>query len=403
MSVETQLPATPATPVAAGTPAKARRALSTGQKLLGAIVALITMGLASYSFAGSYNSIVDLAKRHKVPLPDLVPLGIDGGLVGVVVLDLFATSIGKPIGWLRSAARLFTVGTVVVNGMAGWKAGVSTWENVQSVTLHIFAPFLFLVLVEAGRHLLISRLDGYELTDKIPVATWFLQPWPTFLIWRRMKLNKIGSRVEALDFEATRRRAIALLKVAYPGFRAWRKKAPADLVYDLLRGRNLPASVARVEAMRLSGTPDRKPVGDPSGTPDRKPSGDPGGDRPRTTGNGSSGAGGKDPSGASGKGGTSRSGDTSRGPSHTDGATRSGDPKRKPFEDMTKSEQLEERIRILRGTFGDTIPGINTMRETLKAAGVGVGHDGAVEIRDTLRARAGLPPLSASVNGTSHS
>jgi hypothetical protein len=50
----------------------------------------VVLGLlvAGYGLAGSYVTISALAARHDVPLPGLVPVGIDGGLVAVVVLDL---------------------------------------------------------------------------------------------------------------------------------------------------------------------------------------------------------------------------------------------------------------------------------------------------------------------------
>jgi hypothetical protein len=75
--------------------------LSRGQTA--AVVLSVGLGVvvAGYGLAGSYLSISELADRHDVPLAALVPAGIDGGLVAVVVLDLVLTWIGSPVGWLR--------------------------------------------------------------------------------------------------------------------------------------------------------------------------------------------------------------------------------------------------------------------------------------------------------------
>jgi hypothetical protein len=61
-----------------------------------------------------------LAARHDVPLAELVLVGVHGGLVAVVVLDLVLTWIGTPVGWLRQLVRVLSVGTVAANAVAGW-------------------------------------------------------------------------------------------------------------------------------------------------------------------------------------------------------------------------------------------------------------------------------------------
>lgn len=66
--------------------------------------------------------LTDLAAHQVLPLPGLGPLGIDGGLVGVIALDLVLTWTGQPLGWLRQLARLVTVGTVVANSGDGYPA-----------------------------------------------------------------------------------------------------------------------------------------------------------------------------------------------------------------------------------------------------------------------------------------
>jgi len=81
--------------------------------------------VAGYGVAGSYLSIAGLAHHHQAPLAGLVPVGIDGGLVAVVVLDLALTWVGSPVGWLRLLVRV-SAGTVVTNAVAGWPDPVVT-------------------------------------------------------------------------------------------------------------------------------------------------------------------------------------------------------------------------------------------------------------------------------------
>lgn len=129
------------------------RRLSAAQRWALGVSAGLAVGLAAYGAAGSYRTISDLAARAGVPLPGLVPVGIDGGLVGVVTLDLVLAWTGQPVGWLRQLARLLTVGTVAANISAGWPDPVA-------VGLHSAAPVMLLVMVEAGRAVLLRRV-GY--------------------------------------------------------------------------------------------------------------------------------------------------------------------------------------------------------------------------------------------------
>jgi hypothetical protein len=125
--------------------------LSRGQ--IAAVVLSIGLGavVAGYGLAGSYLSISELANRHDVPLAWLVPAGIDGGLVAVVVLDLVLTWIGASVGWLRQLVRGLSVGTVMANAIAGWPDPVA-------VGLHGAAPLMLLAMIEAGRGVLFRRI-----------------------------------------------------------------------------------------------------------------------------------------------------------------------------------------------------------------------------------------------------
>jgi hypothetical protein len=216
--------------------------LSRGQRAaIGAAVAL-GLGLVAYGVAGSYQTVSALAERRGVPLASLVPVGIDGGLIGVVVLDLVLSWIGQEIGWLRQFVRVLTVGTVAANAAAGW-------PDLVSAGLHVAAPLMLLAMVEAGRTVLLRRVNSPDgrLRDPIPAARWLLAPWPTWLMWRRMVLWRIASFQDALDAEQERWRAITLLKASY-GWR-WRLHAPPELVWMLRTGVSMGDAVARARML----------------------------------------------------------------------------------------------------------------------------------------------------------
>jgi hypothetical protein len=216
--------------------------LSRGQTA--AVVLSVGLGvvLAGYGLVGSYLTISELAERHHVPLASLVPAGIDGGLVAVMVLDLVLTWISSPVGWLRQLVRVLSVGTVVVNVVAGW-------PNPIAVGLHAAAPLMLLAMLEAGRGALLRRIGESRGTrrEPIPLIRWLLAPWRTMLLWRRMALWQVTSYRTAIDTELQLRRAIILLQARYG--RRWRRQAPADLVWMLRAGVDVGEACERVCAL----------------------------------------------------------------------------------------------------------------------------------------------------------
>ena len=58
---------------------------------------LAGVALAACGAAGSYRTLAAVAAEKHLPLPELVPLGLDGGMLGVVLVDLVLTWITCPI------------------------------------------------------------------------------------------------------------------------------------------------------------------------------------------------------------------------------------------------------------------------------------------------------------------
>lgn len=210
-----------------------------------ALVSLVTLGLAAYAAAASYESVSQLAAAHAVPLPRLNPAGIDGGLAGVIGVDILLTWRGRPVGWLRAAARLFAAGTVAANVMAGW-------PDPAGVGLRVAAPVLIVVLTEAARTVLLHR--AATAGEAIPAARWLLAPWQTFTLWRRMRLWGMTSYPEAVRLDLARRRAEFRLADRYGP--AWRDLVPADLAWMLRAGVLMTEALQRAEELCAAPLPE---------------------------------------------------------------------------------------------------------------------------------------------------
>lgn len=220
------------------------------QRIASSVIALVCLILVGYGVAGSYESLFHLALAHNVPLPRLNPVGLDGGLVGVIVLDIVLTWSGHPLALLRFAARLFALGTVAANAAAGWPDPVG-------VFLRVFAPLLIVIISEAIRTVLLRR--AREDRDPIPLARWLLAPWPTFRLWRRMVLWRVHDYGAAVDMEISRLQAIEKLTVLAKG-KDWRTAAPGDLAWMLRTGVRMDEALAKVAELCAPPTPVAVPV-----------------------------------------------------------------------------------------------------------------------------------------------
>lgn len=118
--------------------------LSGGQRIAVGVSVALGLGLAAYGVAGSYQTVSGLAERRNVPLAPLVPVGIDGGLIGVVVLDLVLSWIG-PADRLAASVRPHPDGGHGRCERRSWMAGRGGRR------LHVAAPLMLLAMVEAGR------------------------------------------------------------------------------------------------------------------------------------------------------------------------------------------------------------------------------------------------------------
>jgi len=243
--------------------AHARKAsLSTGQMLAAAsLVAVVAVILIAYGAAASYDNLWHLAVSRGVPLPRLMPVGLDGGLIGTVALDLTLTWIGYPLWWLRAIARLFALGTVAANAFAGWPDPVGMF-------LRVAAPVLIIVITEAVRAVLLKRRRELSDTTRIPLARWLLAFRSTFGLWRRMKLWGVTDYAEGLATEIRRLQAVQSLTVFYRG-EDWREQVPGDLAWMLRNGISMDEALKRVGELTAPAGREAAPVVSPVTTAPR--------------------------------------------------------------------------------------------------------------------------------------
>jgi DNA-binding CsgD family transcriptional regulator len=215
--------------------------LTGGQQYALALAVTGMLAVGAYGLVISYWTVRELAVKLHMPLPHIFPIGIEGGMIAVLAIDIVLTWIGRPIGWLRQVARALSATAISINAYAGWEYGVA------AVVMHALAPAILIVGVEALRHHLLVVLQVPEEKEPIPRGRWLLAPVSTVAMWRRMVLWQQPRYSEALDTHLDRHEAIAELKRAF-GWR-WKQAIPAGLAYRLSVGVRLEESTAEVREL----------------------------------------------------------------------------------------------------------------------------------------------------------
>ena len=179
----------------------------------------------------------------------------------------FSLSCGERIAWgilggLVVACLLGCVAMLVMATVFHWQLQQSQpaacqqwqpagWRDPIGGFLRAFAPAIIVILAEATRALLLRRNEDVQqererkADERIPRIRWVLAPWPTFVLWRRMKLWDIRDYRAAVDMELSRRHAIVKLGERYG--KAWQEAAPADLVRMLRNGVRMTDALVRAE------------------------------------------------------------------------------------------------------------------------------------------------------------
>ena len=202
------------------------RLTRTHRILIGIVVAGAVI-IAGIGFAGSYAAVRTLALHKGFGwFANVFPIGVDAGIVVLLALDLLLTWLRIPFPLLRQTAWLLTLATIAFNGAAAWPDGLG-------VGMHAIIPVLFVVSVEAARHAIgrIADITADKHMESVRITRWILAPFPTFRLWRRMKLWELRSYEETIRREQDRLVYRARLRARY-GI-AWRRRAPVEAIMPL--------------------------------------------------------------------------------------------------------------------------------------------------------------------------
>jgi hypothetical protein len=204
-----------------------RPALTATQRRIAVTVVIGGIIIAAIGFTGSYAAVRELA-LHKGfgRFANVFPIGIDAGITVLLALDLLLTWLRIPFPLIRHTAWLLTAATIAFNA-------ATAWPDPLGVGMHAVIPILFVVTVEAARHAVgrIADITADRHMDPVRLARWFLAPWPTFRLWRRMKLWELRSYDEVIRLEQQRLIYRARLRARYG--RMWRWSAPVEAVTPL--------------------------------------------------------------------------------------------------------------------------------------------------------------------------
>ncbi|MFI0735720.1 DUF2637 domain-containing protein [Streptomyces sp. NPDC021225] len=240
--------------------------LTRTHRILIGVVVTGAVVIAAIGFAGSYSAVRDLARDKGFgAFANVLPIGIDAGIVVLLALDLLLTWLRIPFPLLRQTAWLLTAATIAFNGAAAW-------PDPLGVGMHAVIPILFVVSVEAARHAIgrIADITADRHMESVRVARWLLAPVPTFRLWRRMKLWELRSYDQVIRLEQDRLVYRARLRARYG--RAWRRKAPVESLMPLRLARygvplaeTAPAGLAAAGLDPAELTPTPQPAALPYG------------------------------------------------------------------------------------------------------------------------------------------
>ncbi|MFE4514721.1 DUF2637 domain-containing protein [Kitasatospora sp. NPDC056783] len=205
-----------------------------GRKATLVVIGIGASIIAAIGFWGSYSAVKELAlSKGFGDFSSVFPIGIDVGIVVILALDLYLTSVR--LGWppLRYIAWVLTGATITFNAAA-------SWPDLLGSAMHTAIPLLFIAVVEATRNALakINKLAERRRLDSIRIPRWIIAPRSTFRIWRRMVLWEIPDFQTALRLDQQAQLLRMELRDQYG--RGWRRKAGRDALRPL---RNLRAGV----------------------------------------------------------------------------------------------------------------------------------------------------------------
>ena len=158
----------------------------------------------------------------------LVPIVIDLSVFVFSGVDLVLARLDMPHPLARWTVYGATFGTVYLNYSAG--------GDLPGRVAHVLMPSIWVIFIELMRHIVRRKVNLATGTrrEPIPAARWFLAPWPTAKLWRRMVLWRVNSYTAALAAERRRLAALAVVRAEHGRF--WRGKVSPLLRMQIAMG-----------------------------------------------------------------------------------------------------------------------------------------------------------------------
>jgi Protein of unknown function (DUF2637) len=192
------------------------------------------LGVAGIGFAVSFQTIRRVAVEQHMPgWPVLYPLGIDVGILALIVESRKAIDAGRSDFVPRFLAWVLAGLTIYVNAHG---APAHDWLGI---TLHVVMPALWIVFLELTRWRRLAKRAA-EKGDPIPLSRWLLAPWRTAWLRRNMILWGETSYKTAVNRQAVILYATALAQADKHIGRTpflWRRRLPVTLRWQLAEGK----------------------------------------------------------------------------------------------------------------------------------------------------------------------
>src|ERR1035441_7847931 len=202
------------------------------------------IGVAGIGFAVSFQTISRLAVTHHLPgWPVLYPLGIDVGILALIIESRKAIDAGRSDLVPRVLAWVLAASTIYVNAHG---APAHDWLGRA---MHVVMPALWIVFLELTRWRKLAKRRSDGKREGNPGAPGGAAPVSSLVMHRRMVLRDIRSYPLAVELEDARR-FVRDITAAHFG-RSWRKEIPCVLVARIRSGR-LGDDVTRSVAMTVS-------------------------------------------------------------------------------------------------------------------------------------------------------
>ncbi|MFC9280946.1 DUF2637 domain-containing protein [Streptomyces collinus] len=206
--------------------------LSRWERFGAALTALGGAAVGALGFYASFDAVSAAAESWDFIKPWVLPVSIDSAIPVFTAANLYLIRMDMALAWVRFVPWALSLITCALNVAAGH----SLWAKVA----HGSMSLLWVGVSEVAAHIYAVRIGAAtgrrRRLDKVRWSRWLLSPWPTFLLWRRMKLWELEDYDTVLKLEQERLVYQAKLRGRFG--RAWRRKAPIEALLPLRLVRN---------------------------------------------------------------------------------------------------------------------------------------------------------------------